>query len=75
MNTKGKRVAGGNWEIVIDTYILLLKKVGKNSENISCSVASYCDPMDCSLPGSSFHGILQARILEWLPLSCSRGSS
>ena len=26
-----------------------------------------CDPMDCSLPGSSVHGILQARILEWLP--------
>ena len=27
-----------------------------------------CDPMDCSSPGSSVHGILQARILEWLPL-------
>ena len=26
---------------------------------------SLCDPMDCSLPGSSVHGILQARILEW----------
>ena len=26
-----------------------------------------CDPMDCSPPGSSAHGILQARILEWLP--------
>ena len=26
-----------------------------------------CDPMDCSPPGSSVHGILQARILEWLP--------
>ena len=26
-----------------------------------------CDPMDCSLPGSSVHGILQARILEWVP--------
>jgi len=29
----------------------------------SCSIL--CDPMDCSLPGSSVHGILQARILEW----------
>ena len=27
-----------------------------------------CDPVDCSLPGSSFHGILQARILEWIAL-------
>ena len=34
-----------------------------------------CDPMDCSLPGSSVHGILQARILEWVPISSSRGSS
>ena len=28
---------------------------------------TYCDPMDCSPPGSSVHGILQARTLEWLP--------
>ena len=31
--------------------------------------------MDCSLPGSSVHGLLQARILEWVALSFSRGSS
>ena len=34
-----------------------------------------CDPMDYSLPGSSVHGILQARILEWVAISSSRGSS
>ena len=34
-----------------------------------------CDPMDCSLPGSSVHGISQARILEWVAISFSRGSS
>ena len=34
-----------------------------------------CDPMDCSLPGSSENGILQARILDWVPVSLSRGSS
>ena len=33
-----------------------------------------CDPVDCSLPGSSVHGILQARILEWVTISFSRGS-
>ena len=33
------------------------------------------DPMDCNLPGSSVHGILQARILEWVAISFSRGSS
>ena len=34
-----------------------------------------CDPMDCSLPASSVHGILQARILEWIAIPFFRGSS
>ena len=34
-----------------------------------------CNPMDCSAPGSSVHGILQARILDWVSISFSRGSS
>ena len=34
-----------------------------------------CDPMDYSPPGSSVHGIMQARILEWVAISSSRGSS
>ena len=34
-----------------------------------------CNPMDCSLPGSSVHGISQARILEWVAIFSSRGSS
>ena len=34
-----------------------------------------CDHMDCSLPGSSVHGILQARILEWAAMPFFRGSS
>ena len=34
-----------------------------------------CDPMDCRLPGSSVHGIFRARILEWVAISFSRGSS
>ena len=37
--------------------------------------SALCDPMDCSLPGSSVHGILQARVLEWVTISSSRGSS
>ena len=44
-----------------------------------CSVLqlcpALCDPMDCSLSGSSVHGILQASILEWVALPSSRGSS
>ena len=37
--------------------------------------STLCDPMHCSLPGSSVHGILQARILEWVAIPFSRGSS
>ena len=45
----------------------------------ACSVAqsclTLCDPMDCSSPGFSVLGILQARILDWDYISFSRGSS
>ena len=36
---------------------------------------TFCDPMDCIPPGSSVHGISQARVLEWVAISFSRGSS
>ena len=39
------------------------------------SCPTLCDPLDCSPPGPSVRGILQARILEWLALPASRGSS
>ena len=39
------------------------------------SCPTLCDPMDCSPPGSSVHGILQARTLEWVAMTSSRGSS
>ena len=42
---------------------------------IAQSCPTLCDRMDCSLPGSSVHGIFQARILEWVAISFSRGSS
>ena len=40
-----------------------------------CLVRILCNPMDCSPPGSSAHGISQARILEWVATSFSRGFS
>ena len=39
------------------------------------SCLTLCDSTDCSLPGSSVHGILQARIQEWIAISSSEGSS
>ena len=43
---------------------------GSESENeVAQSCPTLCDPMDCSPPGSSVHGILQTRILEWVAFS------
>ena len=39
---------------------------------VAQSCLTLCNPRDCSLQGSSLHGILQARILEWVPISFSR---
>ena len=46
-----------------------------NESEVTQSCLTLCDPVDCSLPGSSVHEILQARILEWVAISFSRGSS
>ena len=54
----------GEW----DRVIFLLSEVAQ-------SCLTLCDPMDCSLSGSSIHGIFQARVLEWIAISFSRGSS
>ena len=45
------------------------------SGEVAQSCPTLCDLVDCSLPGSSIHGILQTRILEWVAISFSRGSS
>ena len=42
---------------------------------VAQSCLTLCNSMDCSLAGSSVHGILQARILEWVAMPSSRGSS
>ena len=45
------------------------------SSEVAQLCLTLCDPMDCSLPGSSVRGILQARILGWVAISSSRGPS
>ena len=42
---------------------------------VSRSNPTFCDPKDCNPPGSSVHGIFQARILEWVAIPSSRGST
>ena len=41
----------------------------KSESEVAQSCPTLSDPMDCSLPGSSVHGVFQVRVLEWLPLS------
>ena len=42
------------------------------ASEVAQSCPTLCDPVDCSPPGSSIHGILQARIVEWVAISFSR---
>ena len=49
--------------------------VNLSEELVTKSCPTLCNPMDCSLPDSSVHRILQARILEWVAIPFSRGSS
>ena len=42
---------------------------------VAQSCLTLCDPMDCSWPGSSVHGLLQAGVLEWFAIPLSRESS
>ena len=63
-----------NWEVSMTSWL--------NTEITACIHAkllqlclTLCDPMDCSPPGSSVHGILQARIQEWVAIYSSRRSS
>ena len=54
-------------------FLIVFSKLKWSKLAQSCP--TLCDPMDCSLPGSSIHGILQARTLEWVAMPSSRGSS
>ena len=56
-------------------YIYAFIYESEGESEVAQSFPTLCDPMDCSLPGSSIRGILQARILEWVAISFSRRSS
>ena len=83
---KGTQGASGAWETfsfligVVFTLVCLLVKfymIFMHAFMLSCFSHSqlFVTPMDCSPPGSSVHGIFQARILEWIVMPSSRGSS
>ena len=49
----------------VGCHVLLQCKKVKSESEVAQSCPTLSDPMDCSLPGSSIHGIFQARVLEW----------
>ena len=55
------------------TYLTYMQS--ETETEVAQSCPTLCNPMYCSLPCSSIHGIFQARILEWVAISFSRGSS
>ena len=75
----------GNPKKVGFIFVLLIYSIKWKSSQFWCSLLAcvcmlscvwlFVTPMDCSPPGSSIHGILQARIMEWVAISSSRGSS
>ena len=62
-------------KILSVTIILYIKKYEPLFMLVALLCPTLCDPMDCSLQGSSIHGIFQTRILEWVAISYSRESS
>ena len=61
--------------LIYDSLLHLFVYFNLMLMHVSSVVSDLCEPMDCSSPGSSVHGILQARILEWVAISAFWGFS
>ena len=73
-NSNGR--SGSSWYLQFQQKERLLRGLGMWCNCLVTKPCStLCDPVDCSTPGSSVHGISQARILQWFAISFSRGSS
>ena len=64
-----------DWTFVGPTLFMVFKMFESMSVLVAHSCPTLCNPMDCSLPDSPVHGILQARTLEWVGIPFSRRSS
>ena len=60
---------------ILNVSIAQIPRFGVREVLVGQSCPTFCDPIDCSPPGSSVHVTSQARILEWVAIPFSRGSS
>ena len=77
-DTRGRRNVTHRWKVEGRNPSFLQRKQAVLATDVHTQSLSHvwlCDLMNCSLPGSCVHGILQTRILEWVAISSSRGSS
>ena len=58
----------------VGCHVLLQSMKVKSESEVAQSCPTLSDPMDCSLPGFSVHGIFQARVLEWVAIAFCEGS-
>ena len=58
--------------LLVETFCLFEGSIHSFASMHAESCPTLCDPMDCSLPGSSVHGVFQARILKWVAISYSQ---
>ena len=64
-----------NWAELTKIYQLKFVYISEFTHSVTALCLTLCNPMDCSPPDSSVYGVFQARILEWVAISFSRGSS
>ena len=72
---KKKKCKKAKWLSEEALQIAEKRRESESESEVAQSCLTLCDPVDCSPPGSSVHRILQARILEWVAISFSRGPS
>ena len=61
--------------VYLNSDTILIGSLSEWVSEVTQSCPTLCNPTDCSLSGCSVHGIFQARVLEWIAISFSRGSS
>ena len=75
LSTRDSSQTAGLIQTKIEGWKNAISCKSESESEVAQLCPTLCDPIDCSLPGSSVHGIFQAIVLEWIAISFSRGYS